>query len=379
MRVGISGLSVRSGQTGGGETVLRNLIRHLPDIADVDLIVYAGEDNAALFLETDVRVRVVTRRAARRARRVALESVLLPRHLRRDRVDVFLGINQVLPPRLPCPGVSFVQNVLYYSFRDYCMPSILGWHRSAQLHLRFAYYGLQSQRSFRRARRSIAVSESARQAVVTRSGVSPEHVDVVPLAPSELLAANETHSEPGVGPYFLMVGAITPYKNICRAVDAIALLRRRGRVEQVYIVGWDVWGYARSVQNYAVDQGVGDLVRLVGPVDHRELGAWYEGAHALLMLSECEAFPLPVLEAMASGAPVIGSDRSAVPETVGSGGMIVDPEDTPALAECMEDVASSYTRRAQMAEAGLQWTKRFTWKRTAGEIAASLRLCLHRN
>jgi glycosyltransferase involved in cell wall biosynthesis len=308
---------------------------------------------------------------------VVLESVWLPRHLRRDGIDVFLGINQVLPPRLPCSGVCFVQNVLYYSFRDYCMPSNLGWHRSAQLHLRYAYYGLQSRRSFRRARRSIAVSESAREAVVTGSGVPPEKVDVVPLAPSELLGPHDTKSESGADSYFLMVGAITPYKNICRAVDAIALLRREGRIERLCIVGWDVWGYARTIREYAIRKGVGDLVRLVGPVDHRQLGAWYGGAQALLMLSACEAFPLPVLEAMTTGAAVIGSDRSAVPETVGTGGTIIDPEDIPALAACMADVASSCTRRAQLVAAGRHWAKRFSWERTARQIAASLRRSLH--
>ena len=65
---------------------------------------------------------------------------------------------------------------------------------------------------------------------------------------------------------------------------------------------------------------------------HEELGAWYAAAEALLILSSCEAFPLPPFEAMAQGTPVIASNHSSVPEIVGDAGEIVDPDYKRAVA-----------------------------------------------
>jgi glycosyltransferase involved in cell wall biosynthesis len=376
----LSGLSVKPGATGGGETVLRHLVRYLPAVnTGLELVVYTDRRNREVFETPAAAVELHTADVslATPLARVTYEMLVLPRLLRRHRIDIFLGVNQVLPPALPCPGVSLLQNELYYRFHEFCTPAVVGWRQSLRLHLRFAYYHGANDRSLRRACRGVSVSQSLRRLASDRAGVPAERIDVVPLAPSDELTSDVHLDAPVAGvecdlPVFLVLGAITPYKNIERAIDAVAMLRRRASAVQLAIVGWDVWGYAQRLRTYADALDVADRVTFVGPVSHRETGTYYRSARALLMLSTCEAFPLPVVEAMRCGTPVIGSNRSGVREAVGTGGAIVDPDDIAALAAEMEAVATSESRHAELVAAGSDWVSQYSWERTAREISQSL-------
>ena len=376
----MSGLSVKPGATGGGETVLRHLVRYLPAVTPgLELVVYTDRHNRRIFETPDVAAELHTADTplATPMARVAYETLVLPRLLRRHRIDIFLGVNQVLPPALPCPGVSLLQNELYYRFHEFCTPAAVGWRQSLRMHLRFAYYHGSNDRSLRRACRGVSVSQSLRRIASDRAGVPAERIDVVPLAPSDELTSDAVPGGLVVSggcdlPVFLILGAITPYKNIKRAVDAVATLRRRDSEVQLAIVGWDVWGYAGRLRTYADALDVADLVNFVGPVSHCGTSAYYRSARALLMLSTCEAFPLPVVEAMRCGTPVIGSNRSGVREAVGAGGAIVDPDDTTALAAEMEAVATSEARHGELVAAGSDWVSQYSWNRTAREISQSL-------
>jgi glycosyltransferase involved in cell wall biosynthesis len=381
LRVALSGMAVKPGATGGGETVLRHLVRHLPGTdEDLELVVFAGPDNQRLYRDLPgVEVHATEVRAESTAMRVAYETVVLPRMLRRHRADVFLGVNHVLPPALPCPGVCLLQNELYYRFREFCRPGLIGWRQSLRLSLRHAYYGSADGRSLRRARHSVAVSEPLRNLASAAAGIPAHRIDVVPLAPSDDLEPRDGDEGRATGPprldepLFVMVGAITPYKNIERAIDAVAKLQERGCAVRVEVVGWDVWGFRRQLEAHAQRARVDDRVVFTGPVDHRETTTYYRRSRSLLLLSSCEAFPLPAVEAMRCGTPVIASNRSGVRGAVGAGGVLLDPDDTDGLAAQMEAVALSDERYMELSRAGREWVKQFSWARTAAGMARALR------
>jgi len=121
--------------------------------------------------------------------------------------------------------------------------------------------------------------------------------------------------------------------------------------------------------------GVADAIHFPGYVPHARLRPWYRRARALLLLSACEAFPLPPLEAMACGTPVIASNLSSVPEVVGTGGVIIDPHDTAQLAGVMGKILADDKFREAQAAAGLRWVSQFSWDQTASRIAQLLRTC----
>jgi glycosyltransferase involved in cell wall biosynthesis len=101
--------------------------------------------------------------------------------------------------------------------------------------------------------------------------------------------------------------------------------------------------------------------------------AIYRGALALVCPSLWEGFGLPALEALACGTPVLASDRGALPEVVGSAGLLVDPTNVDALREGMYTLGVHASLRAALREAGLARARAFSWDHTAEATLAVYR------
>jgi glycosyltransferase involved in cell wall biosynthesis len=165
-------------------------------------------------------------------------------------------------------------------------------------------------------------------------------------------------------PYVLMTGTLEPRKNVPRAVEAFAGLPQdlRDRFELV-VAGPPGW---ETAQIEAPD------VRLVGLVPDDELPALYAGAAVFLYPSLREGFGLPVLEAMAAGTAVVTSNLSSLPEVAGDAAVLVDPYDVEAIRSGIGALLSDDARRAQLAAAGRERARTFTWERTARDTLALL-------
>jgi glycosyltransferase involved in cell wall biosynthesis len=94
------------------------------------------------------------------------------------------------------------------------------------------------------------------------------------------------------------------------------------------------------------------------------------GAELFVFPSLYEGFGLPVLEAMNCGTPVITSNRSSIPEIVGSAAVMIDPEDPAALAEMIVSLLRRPEEREKMSRLGLEQAGRFTWEEAARKTLA---------
>lgn len=281
-------------------------------------------------------------------------------HLMRQRVDLLHCPFYTMPMFCPVPAVVTVHDITFDLHPE--------WYTRRA---RFAF-GRFAASSARRARHVLTVSECSRRDIIRTYGVRPDRVTAVPLAPAsefapvsdpERLAA--VKSRYGLdGPYVLHVGSITPRRNIDRLLDAFAGVRREARDTKLLIAG-SVESPSPPVDVAVRRRGLGDVVRVAGYVDAGDLPALYSGATVVAYPSLYEGFGLPVLEAMACGAPVLASSTSCFPEVIGDAGLMVDPEDTDAIAKGLLDLISDGGLREHFSRAGIEHAARFTWERTA--------------
>jgi len=192
----------------------------------------------------------------------------------------------------------------------------------------------------------VAVSEFTKREVVDLLRVQPERVRVVPNGVEPLFTPSGAGTE---GEYVLAVGTLEPRKNLERVVEAA----RRAGVE-LRVVGARGWGRV-------------DVPGWVGRASDEELARLYRGAGCVVYASLYEGFGLPVLEAMASGTPVVTSAGGAMEELAGGAAVLVDPTDVDAIAV---GIADALGRRDELVPLGLERARLFTWQRAADTVEA---------
>ena len=195
----------------------------------------------------------------------------------------------------------------------------------------------------RAARRVIAVSEFTRGELVELLGVDERKIRVVPNAVEDVFTAEGPAAG---GDYVLAVGTLEPRKNLPRLAEAA---RRVGA--ELRVVGAPGWGDVPL-----------DGVRWLGELPDDELARLYRGAAAVAYPSLYEGFGIPIVEAMASGTPVVTSAGGATEEIAGGAAVLVDPRDARAIAAGLEEAVA---RRDELRARGLERAQAFSWSEVA--------------
>jgi glycosyltransferase involved in cell wall biosynthesis len=208
-------------------------------------------------------------------------------------------------------------------------------------------------------------SEFSRQEVTAAWDIDPARIHVTPYGVDDRFSPGPPDEELlarlGVeAPYLLTVGRLQPRKNLDAAIDAFGRLVAAGLPHRLVVVGARGWRDEALLERVRT-AGVADRIQLTGRITDEELIGLYRAAACFVFPSRFEGFGFPPLEAMACGAPVVSSDRTSMPEVVGDAGMLVDPEDTAALAEAIGAVVGSPQRAAELRERGLRRAVGFTW------------------
>ncbi len=347
----------------GDETVATGLLTALAARDDLPWTVLAYVRDPSRVPEAITAsgaVRAVAVPVASNYRRVA---VSLPARLHADRPALYHG-NYVLPPGLRCPGVITVHDCSYH-YAPELMPTA---DRIA--------FGRFVPWSARRARRIVAVSDFTRddllhalpdldpaKVVTIRSGVaSVFHPDAG--------AADRVRSGHGLEHgYVLFIGALQPRKNLVRLLDAYAAVRAdRPDAPPLVLVG-DPKRDGEELAGRIAALGLSAHVHRIGYVaDAAALRDLYATAGVFAFPSLYEGWGLPVVEAMASGTPVLAANATALPEAAGGAALLVDPHSTTSIADGLGRLLDDAALRAELAAAGRERAAQLTWEDAAERL-----------
>jgi glycosyltransferase involved in cell wall biosynthesis len=223
--------------------------------------------------------------------------------------------------------------------------------------------------------RVITVSESSKRDIVDVYEVAPDRIDVIyngideifHEADSELPAIEETDR-----PFILSVCATIPKKNVSAIVRALAALKERGLPHRLIHVGPP--GSAQEALETEIRRfNLRPDVIFKGYVTKHELAAYYRAADALLFPSFHEGFGIPIIEAMASGCPVVTSTAFSMPEIAGDAALFVDPYNVESLISVTHRLLTNFGLREELIGLGRTRARRFSWNRCAEETVAVYR------
>lgn len=347
-----------SARLGGGQTYLRNLLANLPRGRGLEVLVF-GPDSLEVPAHPDIR-RVKTRwPTTNPLMRTLWECFALPGFLRRERADVLFCPGGVVATRAPdgCRTVSTFQNMIPFT-PDLVKAMPWGLQRLRNLVLRHVLL-----RSLASSDLSIFISDHARALI--ESKVHIRNAVTVPHGIADIFRRRDALAPPPeleTGRYILYVSRFDIYKHHREVVQAYAALPDALRTSHPLVfVGETNAPQARHVARQIEALGLEQQVRIVGPVAHAALPAYYQHAAAILFASSCENCPNILLESMAAGRPVLSSDVMPMPEFGGDAVAYFSPYDPRSLTKVVADVLGDQALASRLAEAAARSSRRYDW------------------
>jgi len=231
----------------------------------------------------------------------------------------------------------------------------------------------------KRSRRIITDSVCSRQDLMRIYGLPEEKVSVIylgydienyntsPVDPTQAEALLASHGI--TRPYILHHGVIQPRKNLKRLVQAYRLMLAHNREIGVDLVlaGPLGWLYKELLEEILSEPAARGRVILAGALTDAELAILIKKSSLVTIPSLYEGFCLPMVEAMACGAPTVTAATSCLPEVSGGALRYFDPLSVDAMAACMEQVLEDSTLQRDLSTRGLARARELSWRRCAQE------------
>ncbi|WP_298818600.1 glycosyltransferase family 4 protein [Chloroflexus sp.] len=368
LRIGIDARYLSHGLVGGIHTYLTNLLPALFAVGSREQFVLYADAKAPFELRelpANVTLRILPYRNALSS--ISNDILGLRRAMAADRIDVaHFPANYGFGP----PGAATV-----ITLHDAI--NVMPWHEIIAGHNKdprsiamMTYLHVMTRRAVRQARRLLTVSHHARNDILRYCHYDAAAITVTPHGPppdirriTDERALNEVRQRYGLQRPFALADGL---KNPAVLARAWPLLPAdlRARYEIVFFARREPWPAARA----AVEAG---YARLILRPPRSDLIALFSMAAAFVFPSWFEGFGIPLLEAMICGAPVIASDRGAIPEVVGEAGLIGDAEDEQTLARHLTAVLGDPEVAERLRQAGWRRAQQFSWQQTARQTLAA--------
>jgi len=367
MRIAINAISATAG---GGRTYLLNLIRVLPALETHEYLLYVpvASGNELAGLPSNFKVEESSFAERSYMARFFWEQLVLPRRIARWGADVLICLGNFCPLRSPAPVVLLSRNSLYFTPRyleDLLQRRHYGWALQHRLMSRLA---LQAAR---RATLTITPTAAMRKMIELAARENPPaSLRTIPHGFQPWPARNGS-TRPSMAPpfRFLIVSHYNYFRDFETVFRALALLSRDDREAAQLILstslqpGLRLGGYDPTAACRLLDElGIRDRVTTLGAVEYDDLPALYGSAHAVICPAYAESFSHTLVEAMATGVPVIASGISAHREVAGDAALFFFPGNPEDLARQCRLLMQDDVLRERLRSVGLERARTFSWR-----------------
>jgi glycosyltransferase involved in cell wall biosynthesis len=342
-------------QEGGNETYIAGLLQGfasttLPE--DTRLTVLLQPHYSLPCIDGE-QLQTFTIRNSSNLSRLFLEIPSLCRRLHTDVLHVTYNAS----PWLSCAMVVSVHDVIFHRYPNYFAPRVR-LLLSTLLPL-----------TMRRASVILTLSEASKRDIVYYYPFTQDKIIVIPPAAGPLINLEPDMAMvdiyTGGEDFILAVGTVQPRKNIARLIHAYIRLRQHTiTTVKLLIVGRSAWQHS-EIQRIAANSPYSQDIVFTGYLPDAVVAALYRACTVFIYPSLYEGFGLPVLEAMACGAPVITSNCSSLPEVAGDAALFVDSYDVEQISRAIEQVLNDVSLRSDLRVRGLRRAACFSWEQTA--------------
>lgn len=281
-------------------------------------------------------------------------SYRLAAHVEKEKPDLFHGLSNELPAGIHKTGIRSVVTI-----HDLIFLNFPGLYKALdrRIYLGKVKYACQA------ADRIIATSRQTRNDLVHHLGVESEKVEVLYQGISERFFLSHYSEESGKvlkryklpSSYILTVGTIEERKNQLGVLQAL----HRGNIDIPYVMVGKPTRYTETIRRYVEKHHLGDRVFLLHDVPDFDLPVLYQKAALMVYLSHYEGFGLPIIEAMASGCPVITSSVSSLPEIGNDAALYCNSNDEEAVINMLDKVTGNPALAADMSQKGKKRARMF--------------------
>ncbi|MEM9897505.1 MAG: glycosyltransferase family 1 protein, partial [Bacteroidota bacterium] len=293
--------------------------------------------------------------------------LMIPRMLKKVKADLFFSPEFYLATDTGIPQVPVFHDLAYEHYpKD--LPAFASW-----------YCRHFSPQYARKAQKILTVSEFSKQDISQRYQIPSEHIHVVyngsneifqPLPDAEQTLVRESYTKGR--PFFHYVGSIHPRKNIDGVLKAFDHFKKTTQSPvKLLIVGRKTWKYQQAMETFEEMEYQSDVI-FSGFVPDEELARIYGASMGLVYVPHLEGFGIPVLEALNSDIPVITSNKTSLPEVAKDAGLLVDPQNTSAIADAMSQLYRSESLRMELIEKGRIQRRKFSWDQTYSAVWSEL-------
>jgi len=367
MKIGIEVQRLFRKKKFGIEFSSLELIKKLTELEpNNEFVIFAksDEDVECLMASENLKIKTVAGRFF-----ADFEQVFLPIAAGREQVDVLHCTGNTAPYFAPAPVVQTLHDVIFMD----SIPSCDTFYQRFGNHYRRKVVPVVTPRSSA----VITVSEHEKERIVQRLGVDPGRIHVVYNGLNQkrfhknkdITLHNSIKGKFGLPDEFILFLGNTSFrKNPERVIQAYVkyangTAKPMGLVTPGLSKDFIVQRLKKLNYPYNSQQFI-----TPGYISDAELPAFYSMCKIFMFPSISEGFGMPIIEAMACGAPVITSNVSCMPEIAGNAGVLTDPYDTDNMAEALMTVATNDQLRMEKISAGLVNAKRFSWDRAAERV-----------